>query len=229
MERKQPRILDLFCCEGGAGMGYHRAGFEVVGVDIAPQPRYPFAFHQADAIAYLAGLIESGEIRQFDAIHASPPCQEYSTLKSRKTRQYPDLLAPMRQMLIASGLPWIMENVATAPMHQGVMICGTALGWNVRRHRLFDSSHLLYPPGLCRHHLDNVNIYGHACWTYRPDPSNVRADTGKARTYRVKLAEGRRAFDVPWMSQQGASECIPPAYTEWLGSQLLAVMAERAA
>ena len=225
----KPRLLDLFCCEGGASMGYVRAGFDVLGVDIAPQPRYPFEFVQADALGFLRWLVRSGSIRQFSAIHASPPCQEYSTLKSRKTRRYPDLLAPTREALMASGLPWIMENVATARMHHGVMLCGTALGLNVRRHRLFDSSHFLWPAGVCRHHPDNINIYGHACWTYRPDPLNIRRDTGKARAVRVLLAEGRCAFEVPWMSQQGASECIPPAYTEYLGKQLMNIIAANAA
>lgn len=221
MSENRPLILDLFCGEGGAAVGYHRAGFDVVGVDIQPQNRFPYRFLQADALSFLQWLIDSRAIQQFAAIHASPPCQRYSTLKSMTTHQYADLLASTRELLIASGLPWIVENVATAPMHQGIEVCGTALGLNVRRHRRFDSSHLLYGPGMCKHHPDNINIYGHACWTYQPNPADVRKDTGKARPMRVLLNAGREAFGVPWMSQQGASECIPPAYTEFLGRQLL--------
>ena len=222
----KPLLLDLYCCEGGASAGYVRAGFDVVGVDIAPRKRYPYRFIQADAEALLSWLIDSGAIRQFAAIHASPPCQEYSALKSLKTHQYPDLLAPTRDLLMASGLPWILENVATAPMQQGIEVCGTALGLNVRRHRRFDASHLLYGPGRCQHSLDNVNVYGHGAWNYRPRSDDPRTKhwTRKTQQCPLPIAAAKAAFQAPWMTQHGLAECIPPAYTEFLGRQLMAVI-----
>lgn len=109
----KPRLLDLFCGAGGAAAGYYRAGFEVVGVDLAPQPRFPFPFVQADALAHLA---DHG--REFDAIHASPPCQAYSICGAlpQCQRDYPRLLEPVRELLVASGRPWILENVVGAPL-----------------------------------------------------------------------------------------------------------------
>lgn len=221
----RPLLLDLFCCEGGAGMGYHRAGFEVVGVDITPQPRYPFTFIQADALAYLWHLIQTGEIAHFKGIHLSPPCQEYSTLKSMKTHQYPDLLIPACEAAMASGLPWVLENVATAKMAHGLVICGTALGLNVRRHRRFDSSHLLWSPGACRHHPDNVNVYGHGVWNYRQrDEQHKHWQRQNSHQCPLTVADGRAAFETDWMTQHGMAECIPPAYTEYIGRQLLAII-----
>lgn len=222
----KPLLLDLFCCEGGASAGYVRAGFDVLGIDITPQPRYPYRFLQADALGLLSWLIDSHAIRQFAAIHASPPCQRYSTLKSMTTHQYADLLAPTRELLMTSGLPWILENVATAPMHQGIEICGTALGLNVRRHRRFDSSHLLYGPGMCRHNPDNVNVYGHGAWNYRPrsDDPRIKHWTRKTQQCPLPVAAAKEAFEASWMTQHGLAECIPPAYTEFLGRQLLTVI-----
>ena len=138
----RPRLLDLFCGAGGAAMGYHRAGFDVVGVDINPQPHYPFAFHQADALEYpLAG---------FDAIHASPPCQRFSTMTQRwarsSSRPGPD--EPTRSRLRESMLPYVIENVAGAPLVGPIRLCGSSFGLPVRRHRLFEMSSppLLVPP-----------------------------------------------------------------------------------
>lgn len=226
---KRPLLLDLFCCEGGASAGYVRAGFEVLGVDIAPQKRYPYRFLQADALGFLQWLMDSGAIRQFAAVHASPPCQHESTLKSMVTHYYPDLLAPTRDALVKmgkeTGIPWIVENVATAAMHQGIQICGTALGLNVRRHRRFDSSHLLYGPGRCKHDLDNINVYGHNAWNYRKRSEEYRHwHRHNANQCPVPKVVAATAFEAEWMTLHGLAECIPPAYTEFLGRQLLAVI-----
>ena len=211
------RLLDLFCGAGGAAMGYHRAGFEVVGVDIEPQPHYPFQFIQADALTF--------PLDGFDVIHASPPCQEYSHLRSVKKHAYIAVLPEIRVRLIASGLPWVIENVVGAPMAQGVLICGTALGLNVRRHRLFDSSHFLYPPGQCCHSLDNVNAYGHSAWNYHKRDEEYRHwHRHTANQTPVSIVVARRAFGVPWMKRDEIAECIPPAYTEWIGQQLLNIL-----
>ena len=143
--QERPRLLDLFCCAGGAGAGYSRAGFEVVGIDIKPQPRYPLPFIQADALA-----LDPKFVALFDAVHASPPCQSYSDLakRNRNADAWPRLLDPVRDMLIRSGLPYIIENVEGAPLRDPVMLCGTMFkGLRVIRHRLFETNFpLLTPP-----------------------------------------------------------------------------------
>jgi DNA (cytosine-5)-methyltransferase 1 len=189
-----PRLLDLFCCAGGAGMGYHRAGFDVVGVDLAAQPNYPFEFVQADALAYVA---EHGA--RFDAIHASPPCQHYAPVTAWRGNQndHPDLVALTRDALTATGRPWIIENVRGAPVRADVMLCGSHFGLRVKRHRSFESSHpmpLLTPS--CQH--AGLLPFMH---------KNERA-----------FAD---AMGCDWMTNIEARQAIPPAYTEHLGAALL--------
>jgi DNA (cytosine-5)-methyltransferase 1 len=125
----RPRIADLFCKAGGAGMGYYRAGFDVVGVDIEPQPRYPFEFVQADALTF--------DLDGFDAYHASPPCQGFSAMKRATKVEHADLLTPTRARLLATGRPFVLENVEGAPLHEPWKLCGTQFGLKTRRHRLF--------------------------------------------------------------------------------------------
>lgn len=137
----KPRLLDLFCGAGGAAMGYHRAGFEVVGVDLKPQKHYPFEFHQADALEFLA---EHG--REFDVIHASPPCQAHTSLKNLHDKDYPELIEPTRRLLEKTGLPYIIENVVGAPLRNPILLCGSSFGLRVRRHRLFESNWFLIAP-----------------------------------------------------------------------------------
>jgi DNA (cytosine-5)-methyltransferase 1 len=212
----RPRLLDLFCCEGGAGMGYHRAGFDVVGVDIAAQPLYPFEFHQGDAIEYV-----KEHAHEFDAIHASPPCQAHSTITPDKSL-HEDLIPATRDALVAAGKPYIIENVAGArpALIEPVQLCGSSFGLRVRRHRLFESNIFLVQLP-CAHGTDvPVGVYGdHADGvTRRPDGTSrgVKAQT---------TAEAREAMGMPWASWHGATQAIPPAYTEFLGEQLLEVLA----
>lgn len=159
----RPRILDLFCGGGGAATGYYRAGFDVVGVDSRPQKRYPFTFVQADALEYAR---EHGH--EFDAIHASPPCQAYSALKHMTTREHPQLIEPVRAMLQSSGLPYVIENVPGAPLRCPLVLCGTmfrletSCGAQLRRHRLFESNVLLMSPGSCQHADRTIGVVGHA-------------------------------------------------------------------
>jgi len=209
----RPRLLDLFCGAGGAGMGYHRAGFDVIGVDIKNQPRYPFAFHQGDALAFCR---EHGH--EFDAIHASPPCQAYSVMKSmNKHIVHPDLVAPTRDALEATGLPWIIENVVGSPLRTTVMLCGSMFGLRshrgyLQRHRLFESNVLLFSPGPCRHEGLAIGVYGHGSAGHLGQ---------KMRTANVE--EARILMGMDWSTRDGLSQAIPPAYTEWLGRQLIAV------
>lgn len=123
------RLLDLYCGAGGAAMGYSWAGFEVVGVDIKPQPNYPFEFVQADALDYLRDLYERPLSVWYEAIHASPPCQAYSALRTTSNgREYPDLVAATRDLLDATGLPYVIENVRKAPLRASIMLCGSSFG-----------------------------------------------------------------------------------------------------
>lgn len=196
----RPRLLDLFCGAGGAAMGYYRAGFDVVGVDLHPQPRYPFEFYQADALTF--------PLDGFDAIHASPPCQGYCSLNTINKREYPLLLAPMRARLAAAGVPWVMENVKGAPMPFYVELCGRQFGLNVFRHRIFETSHLVMSPGKCSHvGLRSVKSGGSVMAVYRKQPGT--------------LIQWRDAMGVDWMNKDELAEAIPPAYTEWVGRQLL--------
>ena len=200
----RPRLLDLFCGAGGAAMGYSRAGFEVVGVDLHPQPHYPFEFDQADAMAY--------PLEGFDAIHASPPCQRYSTMTASPL-EHPDLYAPTRAVLVASGLPFVIENVIGAPYSHGVVLCGSMFGLKVRRHRNFETSWLVWQPE-CQHGSER--------------PYTITGDRGACDTPHSLKPAARdfwRYLDMPWMEGKppyGVAQAIPPAYTEWIGERLLA-------
>lgn len=194
-------------------MGYYRSGFEVVGVDRKPQPKYPFRMVVADA------LQPPFDLRAFAAIHASPPCQRYSVLaKMHPERVYPDLLDATRQMLIASGVPWVIENVPGAPMEKhrtlwgnGIILCGSMFGLGVergelRRHRAFESSiQLRQLP--CHHRRVAVGVYGHG------------GHSGKPRMLYKK--EACEAMGIDWMTRDGLTQAIPPAYTQEIGRQLL--------
>lgn len=200
----RPRLLDLFCCEGGAAMGYHRAGYDVVGVDIVPRKRYPFTFIQADALTF--------PLDGFDALHASPPCQEYSALKVFTTHEYGRHIEPIRERLAASGVPYVIENVPGAPLDNYVLLCGTMFGLQLKRHRKFESNYLIFPPCQCQHTGDEYN-YAHASAKGR------RLD----HHYHGPLGMGD-LMGVEWMSKAGMKEAIPPAYTEYIGQQLLTAM-----
>jgi DNA (cytosine-5)-methyltransferase 1 len=214
MSTTKPRLLDLFCGAGGAAKGYQRDGFYVVGVDIKPQPRYcGDEFVQADALTYPLG--------GFDAIHASPPCQRYSVMRVLpQARKHPDLIAPIRGRLVGADVPWVIENVPGAPLRNPVTLCGSMFGLRssptryLRRHRLFEinPAPLIVPQ--CQHRGVAVGVYGHgsAGWL------GQRMRTAKA-------AEARILMDMEWATRDGMSQAIPPAYTEWIGRELLRILA----
>lgn len=217
------RILDLYCCAGGAGMGYHQAGFEVVGVDIAARPRYPFEFIQADVLA-----LEPAWIAGFDAVHASPPCQAHSALKSmHNAKDHPNLIPATRAMLRASGLPYVIENVegAKAEMIEPVKLCGTMFGLGsgdaeLRRHRLFEVNFdLLFTPP-CHHHKSRViGVYG----------GHGRDRRRTVNTQDFPTTARAEAMGIDWMTGAELSQAIPPAYTRFIGKQLMAYLAVRRA
>jgi DNA (cytosine-5)-methyltransferase 1 len=206
----RPRLLDLFCKQGGAAVGYHRAGFDIVGVDLERQPRYPFEFVQADARNY---AFENG--REFDAIHASPPCQRYTTGGRVANRLgCPDLVGDVRALLDWLRRPYVMENVPGAPMRADVVLCGSMFGLKVRRHRIFESNvpiDLLLPP--CDHSEPIAGVYGRLHGKAGAWPGMLPST----------LETWSAAMGIDWMDADGLSQAIPPAYTEWIGRSLIRV------
>ncbi|MBT1630453.1 DNA cytosine methyltransferase [Curtobacterium flaccumfaciens] len=210
------KVLDLFCCAGGAAKGYHDAGFEVVGVDIDPQPRYPYEFVQADALEYLAE-----NWHRFDFIHASPPCQAYSDMKHMPdAKAHPELIEPTRALLQQTDKLWVIENVVGAPMIDPVVLCGSmfglgAAGYSLQRHRQFEANFPILLPSAHDHSKPTIGVYG----------GHVRCRSAKHgfRGSTVdfpgmdKKALAQEAMGIDWMTMNQMSEAIPPAYTRWIG------------
>jgi DNA (cytosine-5)-methyltransferase 1 len=214
----KPRLLDLFCCQGGASVGYARAGFDVVGVDIDPQPRYPFEFVQADALEYLAA-----HGHEFDAIHASPPCQAYTNAQKIQGNEHPDLVHPTRLLLYGlnyhravnlrvTRIPWVIENVVGAPLHEPVMLCGEMFGVETYRHRLFESNVELSRPVHPTHSAPTTKM------GRRPVDGEYMHIVGNFSG----VDRAREVMDMPWANRDGLREAIPPAYAAFIGAQLMA-------
>lgn len=208
-------VLDAFCCQGGAGMGYYLAGFDVVGIDVADQPRYPFAFVPGDAVAFIT---EHGH--RFGLVHGSPPCQRYTRCQKIRGREHPDLIAPIRSAMQSTGRPWVIENVAEAraELRSPVELCGAAFGLRTYRHRLFET--------------------GGFTLASLPHPAHAAPTAKMGRPVRegefmhivgnfsgVPLA--RQVMGMPWANRDGLREAIPPAYTEHIGHQAAAHLAAR--
>lgn len=240
---RRPKLLDLFCGAGGAAMGYYRAGFDVAGVDIKPMPRYPFEFHQGDALEYCR---EHGA--EFDAIHASPPCQEYSTMRRGlwKDRKHPDLIADIRKLLIETGRPFVIENVENARKHliNPIMLCGTMFnlgtkdGNQLRRHRYFEISFGWFLVPTCQHNgYSAVPVYGggqngdYHNPPRKPKTIGVWGHTGGASVrdgvIQFNTEARKEAMGIDWMTGDELSEAIPPAYTKFIGAYLLSVLMEQ--
>jgi len=225
----RPRLLDLFCGAGGCAMGYYRAGFDVVGVDIKPQPRFPFPFEQGDAILKLRHLLDSGfiypngkplRLENFAAIHASPPCQIHSQSKNiwkgrRGDGSHQDLVPDTRRLLEKSALPWVIENVVGSPLTTNLTLCGSMFGLKVKRHRLFETSVLILSGLTCRkgHPEFEVSVFGGG--------AKGRRQGHKFPQNHVKHEVAKIAMGIDWMTRDELSQAIPPAYTEYIGKQLL--------
>ena len=210
----KPRLLDLFCCAGGASKGYADAGFEVVGVDINPQPNYPYEFIQGD---WRDALDRFGDT--FDAVHASPPCQGYSAMSTCRpglADKYPRLIEPVRAALTDLGVPYVIENVEGAPLVNPTILCGFMFGRELYRHRLFETS---FPLPLIVHpeHTMRASKAGH--W----EPGTVMSVAGHI----APIAHARSIMGIDWTTREELAEAIPPYYTEWVGAALMEHLSER--
>lgn len=218
-KREKPRLLDLFCCAGGAAAGYSQAGFEVLGVDLNPQPHYPFAFVLGDALN-----LDPDFIASFDAIHASPPCQSYSDLakRNRNGHTWPRLIEPVREMLIKTGLPYIIENVDGAPLLNPVILCGTMFPkLRVLRHRLFEANFPILTPPHQKHPKVHTFDRRKSHYGKTDEWKDFVQVTGGGN---CTLAAAKEAMGIDWMNKNEINEAIPPAYTELIGRQLIRQM-----
>lgn len=201
----KPRLLDLFCGAGGASMGYHRAGFEVVGVDINPQKDYPFEFIQSDAMTF--------PLDGFDVIHASPPCQAFTRAQRIMNRKHVNLIPQAREALDRAGVPWVIENVEGSPLISPVMLCGAMFeGLATYRHRLFETGRCSIEQPKHPEHLHPLAKMGR-----QPKDGEWMHIVGKW----VNKEKGVAATGIDWMTGKEMSQAIPPAYTEYVGKFLM--------
>lgn len=223
----RPRLLDCFVCQGGSSVGYARAGFEVVGVDIAFQKRYPFELHVGDAVQFLA---DHGH--EYQVVSASPPCQRWSTgTRAIDRSRYPALIEPTRELLLQLDVPWVIENVKGAALRDPLMLCGTEFALSavdddstpleMWRHRLFESNVPLVGNGGCQHGRWAAQCAG----SY----GGARRDKLEARHVRhggyvPSKAVQERLLGIEWMDQRGLFQSIPPCYATHVGRQLLAAL-----
>ena len=230
---RRPVMLDLYCCQGGASRGYADAGWEVLGADIADQPRYPFPFLQMDALEVLRRLV-AGEVltfrardglevraslaggdgvRKIRAAHASPPCQAYTKAWNLQKNDHPKLIAPTRDLLIEFGLPYVIENVegARGELIDPVLLCGESFGIETYRHRLFETNWPLIAPEHPKH-LARTTKMGRP-----PQPGEYMHIVGNFSG----VDRAREVMGMPWATQNGLREAIPPAYAEFVGRQLI--------
>lgn len=214
--RRRPKLLDLFCGAGGCSMGYYQAGFDVVGVDLYPQPHYPFKFIRANALDF--------PVKGFDAVHASPPCQAHTSMRFMyNAKEHLDLIPAMRDRLTAWGGPWVIENVPGAPLIDPLVLCGTMFGLRtadgraeLRRHRQFESNRAFTLPKPCAHGSSErvIGVYG----------GHGRDRCRKRNTQDFPTRQRHEAMGIDWMSGNELSQAIPPAYTRYIGAELLKVL-----
>ncbi len=200
------KVLDLCCGGGGAAMGYYRSGYAVTGVDLHPQPKYPFDFIQDDALNYAAD-----HAHEYDLIHVSPPCQAFSAITPDRSKHI-NLIPAFRRILKASGKPYVIENVPRSPLKNPIMLCGTMFGLLVIRHRLFETNPVLWwPPQPCQH-LRKVVKAGR-----KPDrKKHYAAVFGNFSD----IEFGQQAMKIDWLGQKRLAQAIPPAYTQWIATEI---------
>jgi DNA (cytosine-5)-methyltransferase 1 len=206
------KLLDLYCGVGGASVGYARAGFEVTGIDLKHGKRYPYTYIRADVLEVIKDI---DYLRQFDVIHASPPCQTHSITQHLRNAQGKstskiDLIPQTRQALIESGVNYIIENVPNSPLIDPVQLCGSSFGLKVRRHRLFESN-MPIKGSVCNHKLQGrpIGVYG-----------SLNDEIPKGGKTATTIDEARKAMDMDWAIWTELVEAIPPAFTQYLGEQI---------
>lgn len=218
------KMIDLFCCAGGCSMGYHRAGFdEIIGVDIVPRPNYPFTFVQADAFEYM----KNADLSDVDFIHASPPCQCYTSLKylsgdvEKWEEDHPDLVAKTRKVLEATGKPYIIENVVGAPLKNPIKLCGSQFeNLYTQRPRLFESNIPLQPKDtpVVKHKTlglgKGLGEDGFITVAGKRIPNGMNE-------VQARLYYGFALGGIDWMTHEELTQAIPPVYTEFLGKQVI--------
>ena len=215
---RRPILVDLFCGGGGAGMGYNRAGFDVIGADIGPQPDYPFTFIQMDALQFL----RTANLKNVEAIHASCPCQASSALTkgTNKGREYEQLIPQTRELLAETGLPTIMENVQGSDLRRDLTLCGEMFDLGVIRHRYFEVEG--FEPEQPEHKPHRGRVRGWRHGTYYDGPYLAVYGEGGGKG---SVAEWQQAMGIDWTEDRKTlAEAIPPAYTEHIGKQLMAVL-----
>jgi DNA (cytosine-5)-methyltransferase 1 len=207
------KLLDLYCGVGGASAGYYKAGFDVTGIDLKHGRRYPYKYIKGDVLLYLQDL---DFLRSFDIIHASPPCQTHSITQHLRNAQGKstsklDLIPQTRAALIASGKPYVIENVPGSPLINPIQLCGSSFGLRVRRHRLFESNMKL-TGSTCNHKGQGrpVGVYG-----------SLNDQIPKGGKTATTIDEGRDAMGMPWAIWTELVEAIPPAYSEYIGKQII--------
>lgn len=222
---ERPILIDLFCCAGGASRGYAEAGFEVIGIDLRPQPNYPYRFVQADALEFLDRMIAGGTMEWIGpgiiaAIHASPPCQGYSTQTADKSK-HDKLIGEVRDRLIALGKPYIIENVEGAGqfMVDPVRLCGSSFGLDVRRHRLFESNWGVQGKA-CDHGWQTPRFRSLAIKQHRAGKLASVVGVHGHINYPGEFPIRCKAMGIDWMTNDELVESLPPAYTRFLGAQL---------
>ncbi len=206
------KLLDLYCGVGGASVGYARAGFEVTGIDLKHGKRYPYTYIRANVLEVIKDI---DYLRQFDVIHASPPCQTHSITQHLRNAQGKstskiDLIPQTRQALIESGVKYIIENVPGSPLIDPVQLCGSSFGLKVRRHRLFESN-MPIKGSICNHKLQGrpIGVYG-----------SLNDEIPKGGKTATTIDEARKAMDMDWAIWTELVEAIPPAFTQYLGEQI---------
>lgn len=222
----KPRALDLFCCAGGATRGLQLAGFHVTGIDIEPQPRYVGdEFHQADALEF--------PLEGFDFIWASPPCQAYTPASNTAKKQghvYPMLVGNTRRRLEDSGALFAMENVPGAPLRRGsILLCGLSFGLPLLRHRRIESNFMILAPAHVRHRR-GAAVRREVFTIFGKSGSLTNRNRGKSQPYSTaRRHEAQRALSIDWMNYAEMAEAVPPAYSEFIGRQAIALIKREAA
>jgi len=216
----RPRLLDLFCCEGGAAMGYHMAGFFVVGMDQDWQPNYPFFMRRERLFDEQEGAFAQWVRENFDAVHASPPCQKHTDLARQSKRDYPCFIEATRRVLRMTGLPYVIENVEGSPLISPVRLCGTMFPeLRVLRHRLFETNWPLWAPDKCGPH---PLVFTHdKRKAHYGNLDQTKAFVQVTGGGNCSVAAARDAMRMDWATKRGLNEAIPPAYTRFIGRQLI--------